>query len=229
MLANTKHRKDRMVFSILSTLMFITASSAIYDTSSAFAENRLYEAKVITYQVPLATAAPSLIRSLTVFDNLKTEIGTLETTLQGTRTDLYVLKNAKVEALAAQRQSYLTIDQALADLYAYVGKTPYVLGASTTRAWDCSGLTLWFYETYRGITLPHSATAQQRQGELVDAPIPGDLVAFIHNGYQNAYHIGVYIGGGLVIHALNPNRGTTMDNIKIFAEKENSRVEYIRY
>jgi cell wall-associated NlpC family hydrolase len=208
--------------------MFITASSAIYDTSSATAENRTQEARVVTYQVPVATATPSLIRSLTVFDNLKTKIGTLEETLQEKETDLYVLKNAKIEALAALRKTSVTTDQALIDLKAHVGKTPYGFGSNPTR-WDCSGLTLWFYETYRGITLPHSATAQQRGGEKVDAPIPGDLVAFVHKGYQNAYHIGVYVGGGLFIHALNPQRDTVLDNVQNFAEKENSRVEYIRY
>lgn len=227
MLANTKYRKDRMVFSILSTLMFITASSAIYDTSSAFAENRIQEARVVTYQVPLATATPSLIQSLTIFDNLKTKIGTLENTLQETRTDLYVLKNAKIEALAALRETYVTTDQALIDLKAHVGKTPYGFGSNPTR-WDCSGLTLWFYQTYRGIELPHSATAQMRGGEIVDAPIPGDLVAFSYPQSSGAFHIGIYIGSGMFIHAKNHAADTVLETVDGFA-KNNIKVAYIRY
>jgi cell wall-associated NlpC family hydrolase len=226
MLANTKHTKDRMVFSILSTLMFITASTAIYDTSSATAENRIQEARIVTYEVPAPKT--SLLDDITLIDKFSQRIDELKSTIETKDQSIYSLKVQKAEAVTTLRETYVSIDQALIALKKHVGKTPYGFGSNPTR-WDCSGLTLWFYKTYRGIELPHSATAQQRGGEIVDAPIPGDLVAFVNKGYQNAYHIGVYVGGGLFIHALNPQRDTLLDNVQNFAEKENSRVEYIRY
>ena len=221
-------RANAMTFAVTTTLLFITASSEIYQTPFAAADPSAQQQTQIVYKTIPATS-PSLIDTMDRFSNLTSQIETLERQVEIKDDLVYIIKVQKELALEDQTNQYQEIDQGLAHLYTYVGKTPYVLGASTTRAWDCSGLTLWFYETYRGIELPHSATAQQRQGQVVDAPIPGDLVAFVHNGYKNAYHIGVYVGGGLFIHALNPQRDTVLDNVQNFAEKENSRVEYIRY
>lgn len=221
-------RANAMTFAVTTTLLFITASSEIYQTPFASANSPTLKQTEIVYTTALK-ASPSLLDRVEEFNNLTSQIETLERQVEIKDDLVYITKVQKELALEDQTNQYQEIDQGLAHLYQHVGKTPYVLGASTPRAWDCSGLTLWFYETYRGITLPHSATAQQRQGTAVDAPIPGDLVAFIYNGYKNAYHIGVYVGGGLFIHAVNPQRDTALDNIDNFAEKENSRVEYIRY
>lgn len=214
MLANTKHKKDRMVFSILSTLMFVSASSAIYDTPSATAENRIQQAQVVTYEVP--SAPTSLIQNLSVFDALNTKI-----------EKLYIKIDQKEQATTDLRNTYVSMDQALQDLRSYVGKSPYGFGDSPSR-WDCSGLTLWFYETYRGITLPHSASAQKRQGEIVDAPIPGDIVAFSYARSGSTFHVGIYMGGGLFIHAKNHAADTVMESVDGFA-KNNIKVAYIRY
>lgn len=214
MLANTKHTRDRMVFSILSTLLFVTASSEIYDTSSATAENRIEQAQVVTYEVPVAPM--SLVQELSVFESLNTKIEDLETTI-----------TKKEQATTDLRNTYVSMDQALQDLRSYVGKSPYGFGDSPSR-WDCSGLTLWFYETYRGITLHHSATAQKRQGTIVDAPIPGDIVAFSYARSGSTFHVGIYMGGGLFIHAKNYNADTVMESVDGFA-KNNIKVAYIRY
>lgn len=214
MLANTKHTRDRMVFSILSTLLFVTASSEIYDTSPATAENRIEQAQVVTYQVPVAPT--SLVHNLSVFESLNTKIEELETTI-----------TKKEQATTDLRNTYVSMDQALQDLRSYVGKSPYGFGDSPSR-WDCSGLTLWFYETYRGITLHHSATAQKREGTIVDAPIPGDIVAFSYAKSGSTFHVGIYMGGGLFIHSKNHAADTVMESVDGFA-KNNIKVAYIRY
>lgn len=225
MLANTQHKKDRMLFSILSTLMFVTASSAIYDTSAATAANPKID---IIYQLEAPLPKQSMFDTITTLDRFTSRIDELESKIEEKDSTIYIVKSQAQQDLENLRNTYVSIDQALIELSSYVGKTPYGFGDSPER-WDCSGLTLWFYQTYRGITLPHSATAQQREGEVVDAPIPGDIVAFIYNGNKNSYHVGIYVGGGTFIHALNPHRDTVLDNVQDFAEKENSRVEFIRY
>jgi peptidoglycan DL-endopeptidase CwlO len=214
MLANTKHTRDRMVFSILSTILFVTASSEIYDTSSATAETRIQQAQVVTYTVPAPPT--SIVQNLSAFDALNTKIENLYTTI-----------DKKEQETTDLRNTYVSMDQALQDLRSYVGKSPYGFGDSPSR-WDCSGLTLWFYETYRGITLPHSASAQKRQGEIVDAPIPGDIVAFSYARSGSTFHVGIYMGGGLFIHAKNHAADTVMESVDGFA-KNNIKVAYIRY
>jgi cell wall-associated NlpC family hydrolase len=54
-------------------------------------------------------------------------------------------------------------------------------------------------------------------------------VAFTNTGFENAYHVGIYLGGGLMIHALNPDKDTLIQNVTQFADSENSKVAYIRY
>jgi cell wall-associated NlpC family hydrolase len=203
-----------MVFSILSTVLFVSASSEIYDTSSAYAENRIQQAQIVTYTVP--TAPTSIVQNLGTFDALNTKID-----------KLYTKIDQKEQATIDLRNSYVLTDQALQDLRSYVGKTPYGFGSTPSR-WDCSGLTLWFYETYRGITLPHSASAQKRQGTIVDAPIPGDIVAFSYARSGSTFHVGIYMGGGLFIHAKNFAADTVMESVDGFA-KNNIKVAYIRY
>jgi cell wall-associated NlpC family hydrolase len=226
MLANTKHQKDRMVFSILSTLLFITASSAIYTTPSANAvQEKALEAKLITYTVP---APPeNLFNTISTLDRFTNKISELEETIQQRESTIYIVKTRAEQDLEALRNTYVSMDQALIELSSYVGETPYGFGDTPAR-WDCSGLTLWFYQTYRGITLPHSATAQKLGGTEVGAPIPGDLVAFSYGNRSEAFHIGVYVGSGMFIHAKNPNADTVLETLDSFV-KNNITVAYIRY
>lgn len=124
----------------------------------------------------------------------------------------------------------LSVDAAIAALWPHVDKTPYGFG-NTPLIWDCSGLTQWYLK-HRGIDdVIHSATAQVRdiRSAIVDAPIAGDLVAFQKSGASSYFHIGVYIGGGYMIHASNPEKGTNLQTVASFAESENSRVVYLRW
>jgi cell wall-associated NlpC family hydrolase len=74
---------------------------------------------------------------------------------------------------------------------------PYRYGGSGPGGFDCSGLTSWVYARL-GISLPHNAAAQYAVGRAVDRRHlkPGDLVFFHGLG-----HVGLYIGGGRMIHA----------------------------
>ena len=124
----------------------------------------------------------------------------------------------------------LSVDAAIAALWPHVGKTPYGFG-NTPLIWDCSGLTQWYLK-HRGIDdVIHSATAQVRdiRSTIVDAPIAGDLVAFQKSGASSYFHIGVYIGGGYMIHASNPQKDTNLQLVEEFADSENSKVVFVRY
>ena len=87
----------------------------------------------------------------------------------------------------------------------YLG-VPYLWGGATPDGFDCSGLVMYVYAQL-GISLPHFAAAQYGFGEPVarDQLQPGDLVFF-----DGLNHVGIYIGGGQMIHA--PHTG---DVVKI--------------
>jgi cell wall-associated NlpC family hydrolase len=75
-------------------------------------------------------------------------------------------------------------------------------GASPLSGFDCSGLAMFVYAQL-GIQLTHYTGAQFQQGAPVPpaALQPGDLVFFDASAFGTPGHEGIYIGGGMFIHA----------------------------
>ena len=94
--------------------------------------------------------------------------------------------------------------------------TPYVYGASGPNAFDCSGFTSWVYRQH-GISIARTAQGQSRGGTPVDRANlqPGDLV-FFGSSTSNITHVGIYIGGGQMVHA--PHTG---DVVKVSSLNRN--------
>ncbi|MCR5657165.1 MAG: C40 family peptidase [Butyrivibrio sp.] len=78
----------------------------------------------------------------------------------------------------------------------FVGN-PYVYGGSSlTNGTDCSGFVMSVYANF-GVSLPHSSGADRSVGAAVDGLAnaqPGDIVCY-------SGHVGIYIGGGQIVHA----------------------------
>ena len=109
-------------------------------------------------------------------------------------------------ASAAQR----AIDYARAQL----GK-PYRWGAAGPDAFDCSGLTMRAWQR-GGTSLPHWSVAQARAVTRVSYANlrPGDLVFWSDNGQASGtYHVGLYIGGGRMIHAPRPGKVVEIQSV----------------
>ena len=83
----------------------------------------------------------------------------------------------------------------------------YVWGGTGFKAWDCSGFTQWVYAQH-GIDLPRVTWDQFAAGTPTSNPQPGDLVS--QNGGN---HVGIYIGNGQMISALNPSQGTAVHSV----------------
>ncbi|MBP3352460.1 MAG: C40 family peptidase [Lachnospiraceae bacterium] len=84
----------------------------------------------------------------------------------------------------------------------FVGN-PYVWGGSSlTNGADCSGFTMKVYENF-GVSLPHSSSAQRKQGYAVEGlenAQPGDLICY-------SGHVAIYMGDGMIVHASNKKDG----------------------
>ena len=98
-----------------------------------------------------------------------------------------------------------TTNVALTWAFAQLGKQ-YVWGATGPDTFDCSGLTQYVWKA-AGVTIPRVAADQDAW--TVPVPLsnllPGDLVFF---GTNDIHHVGIYIGGGLMINA--PHTGTVV-------------------
>lgn len=78
----------------------------------------------------------------------------------------------------------------------------YVWGGKSFGAWDCSGFTSWVFAQH-GIKLTAFTYAMKNELRPTSNPQPGDIV--FQNGYS---HVGIYLGDGKMISALNPTNGT---------------------
>lgn len=92
--------------------------------------------------------------------------------------------------------------------YSFIG-VPYVWGGESYSGVDCSGLVLMAHKAI-GVRLPHSSGAQGSNGKAVPnmaSALPGDVVCY-------SGHVGIYIGGGQMIHA--PDFGQTVKVAKVY-------------
>ena len=91
--------------------------------------------------------------------------------------------------------------------YTYGGKKLHT-------GFDCSGLVTFVYKESAGIALKGSAAQMADVTRLIDAAQahPGDLVFF--NTLDRSFsHVGIYIGDGKFVHALNERVGVTTERM----------------
>lgn len=86
----------------------------------------------------------------------------------------------------------------------------YQWAAAGPDEFDCSGLTMYAWAK-AGVSLPHSSASQYASLPHVDKDQlqPGDLVFF----YNPIHHVGMYIGGGNMVHAFSEGSPVSVDSV----------------
>jgi len=92
--------------------------------------------------------------------------------------------------------------------------SPYQWGGTNPRGFDCSGFTQYVYAQYGGVKVPRNSYDQYNQGKPVSREQlqPGDLVFFTTYA-PGPSHLGIYIGDGKFVHALNQETGVTISKL----------------
>ena len=111
----------------------------------------------------------------------------------------------------------VSVDKVLNFAHQQLGK-PYVWGAQGPNSFDCSGLIYYVYKNAANITLPRTSVEQSKFGTTVSKSNlkAGDLVFFDTNGPNNGAvsHVGIYAGGGQLIHASSSNKKIVKVNME---------------
>ena len=77
---------------------------------------------------------------------------------------------------------------------------------------DCSGFTMSVYRAF-GVSIPRTAEAQRGAGievPSIEQALPGDLVCY-------PGHVGIYIGGGQVVHAACESLGIIVSSMNMMS------------
>jgi len=93
---------------------------------------------------------------------------------------------------------------------AQIGKR-YVWATEGPNTFDCSGLTMYSWKQAGYNTLRHYTKWQYQDTKRVSRADlrAGDLVFF----YGDLHHVGLYVGGGWMVHAPNPSKPVQMKKI----------------
>ncbi|MGJ0907917.1 SH3 domain-containing protein [Clostridium botulinum] len=128
-------------------------------------------------------------------------------------------KESEVEASESQSKGQSNVSEKApathGDVTSYARQylgTPYVYGGTSPSGFDCSGFVQYVYRNAAGISLPRTTYDQIGVGSRVsqDQLQPGDLV------FPDAGHVGIYIGGGQMIHASKPGDVVKISSVWAF-------------
>jgi len=96
----------------------------------------------------------------------------------------------------------------------------YRFGGNTPKGWDCSGFVQWATYYLKGKKIGRTAGDQARGGKYVNKNNmstwkPGDVLVYKRNG-GGVSHVGLYIGGGKMMHALNSRYDTIIQDVDYY-------------
>lgn len=104
----------------------------------------------------------------------------------------------------------------LQSAHTYLG-TPYVYGAESPRAFDCSGFVRYVYREAAGLTIPRSSKQIWRSGTSIplSQAKPGDILVYDTVGGA-ASHVAILGENGTIIHAVSdgPKTGVITSSLQ---------------
>ena len=117
----------------------------------------------------------------------------------------------KTVSAASEPSRQAVISEAMKYLhypYARIGSTPQT-------GFSCIGFVSYVFRSL-GINMPGTLSLAMAAYPHVSESqlLPGDIVFFRNTLWKGVSHVAIYIGGGEVIHAENPNRGVNISAIR---------------
>jgi cell wall-associated NlpC family hydrolase len=90
----------------------------------------------------------------------------------------------------------------------------YRWGGMSPAGFDCTGFVKWVYSQF-GVDLPRNEAGQLASGARVGAEElePGDVLVFANTYRRGLSHVGIYLGEGRFVHAVDERHGVTVSNL----------------
>lgn len=181
--------------------MFYNTDAYCYDyVTGSISRNEEYDGLNALFELPIDIAKANPEKANEYISGLGLEFDIIEEKL-----DLELDEKFEIKVTEGNEKGVEVAKFALQ----FVGN-PYAWGESSlTEGTDCSGFTKSVFE-YFGIELPHDSIKQKDIGieiSTLEYAMPGDLVF-----YDTPLHVAIYIGNGMVVHAL-PQNGICVSDV----------------
>lgn len=122
-----------------------------------------------------------------------------------------------VKTVSVQVLSETIIDRKISEISGYTW-VPYQYGGTSILGWDCSGFTQWALN-YLGVSIPRTTYEQAVAGTAISISNkslwkPGDILCYSSGGSVD--HVALYLGDGMLMHALNTKYGTLIQSVDYY-------------
>lgn len=151
-------------------------------------------------EAPAPEPEPEPVETVTV----AAPVATAAAATAATTTTEVASRSETREAVAAPASA---AGSSIASIALNMQGIPYVYGGSSWSGADCSGFVQMVY-AQAGISLPRTSQAQQASGTIIPASAAqaGDLVSW-------GYHIGIYLGDGMMVDSSKPGTVTSVRTV----------------
>lgn len=177
------------------------------------------------YEIYRSTNAKSGYKSVKVITSGKTTKWSNKN-LSSTKTYYYKIRpfgkdgSKKVYGSYSKTYTKFIVPKNLESLVKKYEGTRYRFGGNTPKGWDCSGFVQWATYYLFGKKIGRTAGDQYRGGKAINKNDmskwkPGDVLVYKRNG-GGVSHVGLYIGGGKMMHALNSRYDTVIQGVTYY-------------
>ena len=92
---------------------------------------------------------------------------------------------------------------------------PYVYGGMNIKGIDCSAFAQKFYQDIFNMSIPRTAYTQYSKSTKVSKKeiTTGDLIFFISSASPSGWHVAVYLGNNIIMHAANRRVGVIVEEL----------------
>ena len=202
--ATVNLRKEANTSSEVVTKLELNTPVDVYKEENGWSKVKINDKEGYISTALLSDARQETNRSMTPRRDEENSTANNENTTKGANSTS--VANASSNAVTSGKGATVveTAKKYLGYKYVYGGSSP-------STGFDCSGFTSYVFKLH-GVTLNRTAAGQYNNGTNVEKANlqPGDLLMFGKSGIN---HVGIYLGGGMMIHAANKSRGVTTDTI----------------